>query len=59
MQLGYHSLFVQEAQLSPRDRTTRRVSLNRAKCRTNVRRIALDKFRIRRMTFKVIQGHWK
>jgi len=33
--------------------------LNRAKCRTNVRRIAFDKSCIRRMTFKVIQGHWK
>ena len=30
MQLGYHSLFVQEAKLSPRDRATRRVSKNRA-----------------------------
>ena len=49
----------QEAQLSPRDRATRRVSLNRAKCRTNVRRIAFDKSCIRRMTFNVVQGHWK
>jgi len=39
----------QEAPLSPRDRATRRVSWNRAKCYINVRRMAL----------KVIQGHWK
>jgi len=41
--------YAQEAQLSPRDRATRRISCNRAKCRTDVRQ----------MTFRVIQGHWK
>jgi len=43
----------QEAQLSPRDRATRHVSINHAKCRTDVRRIAFDKSCIRRMTSKV------
>jgi len=32
---------------------------HKPKCRTNVRRIAFDKSCIRRMTFKVIQCHWK
>jgi len=49
----------QEAQLLPRDSVMHRVSLNRAKCHINVHRIALDKSYISRMTFKVIQGHWK
>ena len=49
----------QEAQLSPRNRATRCVSWNRAKCRTNVRRIAFDNSCNRRMTFKIIQGRWK
>jgi len=34
-------------------------SENRAKYRTNVRRIAFDKSCIGRITFKVIQVHWK
>ena len=50
---------VQKAQLSPRDRATRRVSWNRAKCRTDVRWIAFDTSHNRRMTFKVIQSHRK
>jgi len=49
----------QEAQLSPRDRAMRRVSWNRAKRRTHVSRIAVHKSCNRRMTFKVVQGHWK
>ena len=55
----YLKKIIQEAQLSPRDCTTRYVSRNRAKCRTNVCRVAFDKSCNRRMTFKVIQGHWK
>jgi len=55
----YYIVLRQEAQLSPMDRATRRVSCNRAKCRTDVRRTAFDKSCNRRMTFKVIQGHWK
>jgi len=39
--------------------SNRPVSWNRAKCRTNIRWIAFDKSCNRRMTFKVIQGHWR
>ena len=41
--MAAHHQKSQEAQLSPRDRPTRRVSWNRVKCRTNVRRIATHK----------------
>jgi len=50
---------LQEAQLSLRDRATRRVGWNRVKCRTNLRRIAFDKSCNRWMTFNFIQGQWK
>ena len=50
---------LQEAQLSPRDRATCCVSWNHAKCRINVCWIAFDKSCNRRMTFKVIEDHWK
>ena len=33
--------------------------LNRAKCRTNVRRIAFDKSCNRPITFKISRGHWR
>ena len=39
---------LQEAQLSPRYRATRRVSWNRAKCRTNVRRVTFENTRVNR-----------
>jgi len=52
-------LLTKVAQLSPRDRATRRVSWNRAKCCTHVRRITLEKPCNRRITSKVMQGHWK
>jgi len=54
---GHHS--EQEAPLSSRDRATRHVSRNYAKCRTDVHRIAFGKSCNRRMTLKVTQGYGK
>jgi len=50
---------VREALLSLRDRTTQCISRNRARCCIYVRRVAFEKPCYRRMTSKVVQGHWK
>ena len=49
--------FIHEAQLTQRNSIKHTVSWNRAKCCTDVRRVAFGKASNRWMTFKVIQGH--